>query len=103
MVSFNLTLAAGAQRLSNGYGGASAGNAINPAQDIPYRQIFLSATGADAFAGQDDTTSDTLYGIKIDSTDLQPITMDGTPGGFKISDIWVAGDGATIHFFGIPL
>lgn len=103
MVSFNLALAAGAQRLSNGYGGASAGNAISPAQDIPYRQIHLQASGADAFAGQDVATSSTVYGVKIAATDLQPIRVDGEPGGIKISDIWVAGAGSTLHFFGIPL
>lgn len=103
MTSFQLVLAAGAQRLSNGYGGASANNAINPAQDLSFRQIFLQAEGADAFVGQDALTTSTTWGLKVDSSDLQPVVIDGAPAGIKLSDFWVAGAGATIHVLGIPL
>lgn len=103
MIHLQLALVAGAQRLSNAYGGKSLGNVVNAEQDISYRQVFLSADGADAFVGGDATTTSSNWGIKVDSTDLQPVTMDGAPGGIKISDIWVAGAGATIHVFGIPL
>ena len=37
VTSGQLALAAAAQRLSNAYGGASLGNVVNPAQDLPYR------------------------------------------------------------------
>jgi hypothetical protein len=100
MVSFQLVLGAAAQRLSNGYGGDSANNAVNPAQDIPYTQVCLQASGADAFLGADNLTTSTLWGAKVVATDLQPVILTGS---VKLSDIWVAGAGSTIHVFGLPL
>ena len=102
--SYVLTLAAGAQRASNAYGGSSLGNVIHPTDDIPYRQILLQATGADAFLGMDAATDSTTYGTKIDSTDLQPVTLRAdVPGApLKLSDLWVAGAGATLHVTGVP-
>jgi len=101
--SYQLVLAAAAQRLSNVYGGASVNNAINAAQDIPYRQILLQATGADAVLGMDDQVAAGTYGTLVDSTDLQPVTLGPfDTGPLKLSDIWVAGAGATIHLTGVP-
>lgn len=104
IVSGQLALAAGAQRLSNLYGGASAGNAIDPKQDVPYQAILLQAAGADAFVGQDLNVTSSVYGTKVASTDLQPVTLLTTRTGspLKFSDLWVAGAGATIHVLGIP-
>jgi hypothetical protein len=103
IVSGQLILAAAAQRLSNVYGGASLGNVVNAVQDLPYRQILLMADGADAFIGQDDLTTSTVWGTKVDSTDLQPVTLGPfTTGPVKLSDLWVAGAGATLHFIGVP-
>lgn len=106
--SGQLTLAAASQRLSNIYGGASLNNAINPAQDLPFRQVILQATGADAFmggdipAGQGALVTSTVYGTAIDSTDLQGITLGPfNAGPIKLSDIWVAGAGATLRVTGI--
>lgn len=101
--SYQLALAAAAQRLSNVYGGKSLGNLIDPKEDIPYRQVLLQATGADAFVGMDDLTTSTTYGIAVDSTDLQPVTLGPfDTGPIHLSDLWVAGAGATIQVFGIP-
>lgn len=101
--SYQLALAAAAQRLSNVYGGASLGNAIDPKEDIPYRQVLIQATGADAFLGMTSAVTSTTYGTAVDSTDLQPVVLGpfGT-GPIKLSDLWVAGAGATIHVTGIP-
>lgn len=101
--SYQLVLAAGAQRLSNVYGGASLNNAIDANQDIAYRQLLLQAESADAFVGMDDTTTNTIWGTKVDSTDLQPVTIGPfETGPVKLSDLWVAGAGSTLHVTGIP-
>lgn len=111
MFSGQLVLAAAAQRLSNVYGGASIAppNTIVPAQDLAYRQVILQATGADAFlggdlpAGQGALVTSTVYGTAIDSTDLQGITLGPfSTGPIKLTDLWVAGAGATLHVTGIP-
>lgn len=101
--SHQLILTAVAQRLSNAYGGASAGNRIDPAQDIPYRQLLLQAAGGDAFIGGTDATTSTNHGTKVASTDLQPVTLGPfDTGPLHLSDVWVAGANATIHVTGIP-
>lgn len=110
--SYQLTLAATAQRLSNVYGGGSANNVINPADDIGYRAIFLQATGANAFLGGENPpgqqgmgalVTSSNYGTEIDATDLQPVVLGGYDAGtVKLSDYWVAGAGATLHVTGIP-
>lgn len=104
LVSGQLALAAAAQRLSNVYGGASTGNAIDPKQDIPYQEVLLMADAADAFIGATDATTSTVWGTKVDSSDNQPVTLSTSRTGapIKLSDIWVAGAGSTIHFTGIP-
>lgn len=101
--SYQLVLAAAAQRLSNVYGGASLGNVINAKDDIPYRQIHLQAEGADAFVGMDNLTTSSVYGTKIELTGDAVIVFGGTDAGpIKLSDFWVAGAGATLHVTGIP-
>jgi len=98
---FNITLAAAAQRLSDVYGdGAGVQNAV---KDIPYRQILLSAAGADAFVGDDADVSGTDYGAIVDSTALTPVVLGPFEAGpLKLSDFWVAGAGSTLHILAIP-
>lgn len=103
--SYQLVLAAAAQRLSNVYGGASLGNVIDPKADIPYRQIILEAEAAAAFVGMDSLTSSTVYGTRVDSTAATaPLVVFGPfeAGPIHLSDFWVAGAGSTIHVSGIP-
>lgn len=101
--SYQLALDAAAQRVSNVYGGASLGNVINPVADIPYRQVLLQAESADAFLGMDSAVTATIYGTKVDSTDLQPVTLGPfDTGPIHLSDLWAAGAGATLHVTGIP-
>jgi hypothetical protein len=102
LFSGQLTLAAAAQRLSNAYGGASLNNAVVPQQDVGYRQVLLMADAADAFIGMDLNVTSTVWGTKVDSTDLQPVVLGPfETGPIKLSDIWVAGAGATIHVTGV--
>lgn len=102
--SYQLTLAAAAKRLSQVYGDAdSLANQINEANDIPYRYLMLQATGADAYIGVDSTTTSTTYGTKVASADTQPISLGHYDAGpIRLSDIWVAGNGAVIHVTGVP-
>lgn len=102
VISGQLVLAAGAQRLSVMYGGASLGNAVNPAQDVPLRQVLLIAEAADAFVGQTDQTTSAAYGTKVDSSENVPVSIGPFDnGGIKLSDLWVAGGGSTLHVLGI--
>jgi hypothetical protein len=102
MISGQLALAAGAQRLSNLYGGASLGDTVSPAQDVPLRQVLLTADGADAFVGATSAVTSTAYGTKVDSAENVPVSIGPfNSGGIKLSDIWVAGAGATLHVTGI--
>jgi hypothetical protein len=102
VISGQLVLAAGAQRLSNLYGGASLNNAVNAAQDIAMLQVVLFAEGADAFLGQDALTTSTNYGNKVDSAENLPVYLGPfTAGALKLSDLWAAGAGSTIHVLAI--
>jgi len=99
---FNITLAAAAVRLSDAYGGV-VGADPNPALDIPYRQILISAAGADAFIGDDAQVSSTDFGIAVDSTALVPASIGPfDTGPIKLSQLWAAGAGSTLHVLGIP-
>lgn len=101
-VSGQLALAAAAQRLSEIYGGASADGSIQPAQDVPLRQVLLIAEGADAFIGATDQTTASDYGVKVDSTENVPVSIGPFDnGGIKLTDLWAAGAGSTIHVLGI--
>lgn len=101
-----LALSATAQRLSNIYGGKSAangGNVVDPAADIPFKEIRLQATGADAYAGDTSAVSAASYGAVIPTTLTQGILYSGQGAGpIKLSDIWVVGAGSTLHVTGIP-
>jgi hypothetical protein len=98
---FQLTLAAAAQRLSDVYGDGVG--VVNAANDLPYRQLLLSATGADAFVGDDAEVDSTDYGALVDSTALTPVVLGPfETGPLKLSDLYVAGAGATLHVLAIP-
>ena len=100
--SYNLTLGAAALRLSDVYGDGAG--VVNAAKDIPYRQILLSASGADAFiGGANQTVTGTDYGIQVDSTALGPASIGPyETGPVKLSDLYAAGAGATLHILAIP-
>lgn len=98
---YQLTLGAAALRLSDVYGDGAG--VINAAHDVPLRQVLLSASGADAFLGGDDTTTSTDYGVVVDSTALVPVTLGPFESGpVKLSDLYAAGAGATLHILVMP-
>jgi len=100
--SYQLTLAAAALRLSDVYGDGAG--VVNPVNDIPYRQILLTASGADAFVGAStQTVTATVFGIQVDSASPEPASIGPyTSGPVKLSDFYVAGAGSTLHILAIP-
>lgn len=101
--SFQLVLAAAAQRLSDVYGDGVG--VVHAAHDLPYRQILLTAAVADAFLGGPDHGVDTTsvnYGLRVEFV-LQPVTIGPyETGPVKLSDLWAAGNGSTLHILAIP-
>ena len=101
---FQLALAAGALRLSNVYGGPA--NAEPDARDnIPYRQIILSAEGGVAFVGAAADVTATNYGVRVEigATAVEPVSIGPfETGPVKLSDFWAAGAGSTLHVLAIP-
>lgn len=102
--SFQLTLAAGAKRLSDVYGDGTS--VVNAVKDIPYREIHLSPSGADAFIGGSDhglNTSSNDYGNKVDADALVPHKIGPfETGPVKLSDLYAAGASSTLHILAIP-
>lgn len=101
--SYNLTLAATQQRLSDVYGGAPG--SIDPKVDIPYRQVILQASGAAGYIGYDPVVlSTTVYGHKIDSANTGAGVTVGpfNEGPIKLSDLYALGAGSTLHILGVP-
>lgn len=108
-LSGQLQATATAQRLSNMYGGASLNNIVNAAQDVPFREVHLSAETAtvyvsaapDTAPGTPPTASAAAYGMPILTTATVPVKIGPFDnGGIKLSDIWVGGTGI-IHVFGV--
>lgn len=98
---FQIVLAAAAQRLSDVYGDGVG--VVNAEHDLPYRQILLSATGADAVLGDDSDTAAADYGMLVESTALTPVSLGPFDAGpLKLSGIWAAGAGSTLHILAIP-
>ena len=100
---YQLTLAAGAKRLSDVYGDGAG--VVNPANDIPYRQLVFQAEAADLYIGGSNVST-TTYGVKA-----AVAGASNTPGGglgpfntgaLKLSDFYAVGAGATIHILGVP-
>lgn len=98
---FNITLAAGAKRLSDVFGGP-VGAQPDAALDLPYRQILLTAA-VDAFIGDDSAVNtSTDYGIKVASASTFPVSIGPfETGPVKLSQLWGAG-GGVLHILAIP-
>jgi hypothetical protein len=101
--TFQLVLSGTPKRLSDVYGGTAG--VPDETKNIPYRQLFFTVAGADAFMGQDNTVSPTNWGVA--ATISGPSMGRGVIGPFetgpvKLSDFWVVGVGATIHILGVP-
>lgn len=97
--SYSLTLSASAKRVSDVYGGAAG--VRNAATDIPYRQVLLQATGADAYLGDSNAVNSTT-GMKV-TAGAAPTTIGPFESGpIKLSDLWGIGTGATLQILGVP-
>ena len=100
---YQVTLAAAAVRLSRAYASGAGDAQPSGADDIPYRQILITAEAADAFIGAASDVSSTNFGIMVDSTALGPTSIGPfETGPVKLSDFWAAGAGSTLHLLGIP-
>ena len=96
---FTLALAAGAKRLSDVYGDGAG--VVNDVKNVPYRQLFFTASGADAFLGE--STVSTTNGLKVASAGVSPVTLGPfQSGALKLSDFYAVGAGATIQVLGVP-
>jgi len=93
----SLTLTGVAQRLSQVYA-SGAGN-VDPsaAEDIPYRQVILSADPANTavvYVGSSSSVSSTSHGFSLDPTQASQVPVSLGPfetGPLKLSEIWVLG------------
>lgn len=92
---------AAAIQLSRIYG-ALTGTAL-AAADIPLREILITAEAGVVYGGGDNLVTSTNYGWSVSNTALTPARIAGpfNEGPVKLSDIWVAGAGATVHVQGI--
>jgi hypothetical protein len=104
MKHYTLTLSGAAQRLSDCFG--SGAGVVDPAKDIPFREIMLSslkANAADIFVGGDNATvTSTSHAFRIDPGDTAPpITLGGhDSGGYKLSSIYVLGTASDVLCIG---
>jgi hypothetical protein len=99
--SFTLTTAAAATRLSDVYGDGAG--VVNPANDIPYRQLLLQTDTADVVIG-DSTVTATNYGMKVAFAVPAMIVSIGPfdTGPVKLSQLFAIGAGGKLHILGIP-
>jgi len=96
---FNLVLAATSKRLSDVYG--SGTGVVNDALNVPYRQLLMTASGADAFVG--DSTVSTSNGVKVAAAGVQPVSLGPFEvGPMKLSDLYAVGSGSTLQILGVP-
>lgn len=99
IVSYSLVLAASAKRVSDVFGGAAG--TVDQAQNIPFRQLLVTATGAAATIGGAGVTTTT--GVTIATTAPLPLSIGPFPtGAVKLSDLYAVGAGATISIVGVP-
>lgn len=95
--SFSLTLGASAKRLSDVYGDGTS--VVNERNNIPYRQILLTVTGAGATIGDSATSAATGQPLAVGAA---PVTLGPfETGPVKLSDLWVVGSGATLQVLGV--
>lgn len=108
VISGQITLAAAARQVSDVYGTPpsplvppSPGNQRGLAMvDVPLRQVFLRSEAAAIYIGATNAVTSTAYGETAASGGVI-ILGPFDNGGIKLSDIWAAGNGATLHVFGI--
>jgi hypothetical protein len=99
IVAYQLALAASAKRLSDVYGGTAG--VPDETKNVTFRQVLLTAAGADVFIGGSGVTAAT--GAKVALTALLPLSIGPfNSGAVKLSDLYAAGAGATVNIVGVP-
>lgn len=102
-----LTLTGVAQRLSQVYASGAANVDPLAGEDIPYRQVILSAVPANAaviYVGGSSGVSSTSHGFSLDPTQAsqQPVSLGPfETGPIKLSEIWVIGSNAELLAVGL--
>ena len=102
---YQVTLAAGAVRLSRAYASGAVDVEPSAADNLPFRQLVFSAEGAVAFVGAASDVSSTNYGTRVEvgAAGSAPVIVGPfETGPVKLSDFWAAGAGAILHVLGIP-
>ena len=94
-----LALAASAKRLSDAYGGTAG--VPDPALNVAYRQLIISATGAAATIGSTSAVT-TTTGIVIATAGPPLVLGPFETGAVKLSDLYGIGAGATVTLVGVP-
>src|SRR5665213_815471 len=99
---FKLTVGAGPTRLSDVYGDGVG--VVNPANDIPYRQLVLQAETADVKLGDSAVTVSNNFGVNLPFTaPAGTLTLGPYDAGpLKLSDFYAISTSATLHILGIP-
>lgn len=99
--SFTLATGAAATRLSDVYGDGVG--VVNPANDIPYRQLLLQAETADIKVG-DVTLTSTNYGVLLPFTAPAPVVSIGPfeTGPVKLSQLYGLSATGKLHILAIP-
>jgi len=90
--TLSVVLAATSKQLSAG---------LADQQNIPYRQLLFTASGADAFIG--DASVSTTSGIKVAAAGVQPVSLGPfETGPVRLSDLYAVGSGSTLQVVGVP-
>jgi hypothetical protein len=93
--TYQVALAATSKRLSDPFGGDEKLN-------IPFRQLIISSSGADAYLG-DASTVTTATGLKVATALPTPLSIGPfSTGPVKLSDFYAIGAGATLTILGVP-
>lgn len=88
---FTLALTGTAQKLTAANGGT----------DVSFRQLLLTATGADGFVGGSGVSS--TAGIKIGTAAPMPVSFGPfQSGAVRLSDLYAVGAGSTLQIAGVP-
>lgn len=101
--NYQLALAAAAKRLSDVYGDGAG--VVHADHDLPFRQILLSSGGAVSYLGADALVTSTTYGIRVEigAAGDAPVSIGPfETGPVKLSQLYAAGNGATLHILAIP-
>lgn len=100
IATYQLVLGAAPKRLSDIYGDGAG--VVDARHDIPYRQLFVQAEGADFYLGSTSAVATSAYGVKVLTAGSAIALGPFDTGPLKLSDFFAVGAGATLHVLGVP-